>query len=201
MPKIVDHQLRREEILEKCFNLFAKHGYSALTMREIAQNLKVSTGTLYHYFDSKKTLFEAMFRWIAHRDAMIAKDFISKEKGDLKMKITLLEQFLLNHSQNLTNALVIASDFLRTQESRDSLFLTEIIESYVTLIQTEIGIEDQIQAKAVFSFIIGNLLYGSLDSSFNIKTGISFLSLIHLIPSFIENLPNMMHLLDSNTKV
>ncbi len=197
MPKIVDHQLRREEILEKCFNLFAQHGYSALTMREIAQNLGVSTGTLYHYFDGKKTLFEAMFRWVSQRDAKIAKDKISSQTGDIHVKILLLQEFLLDHSQDLTNALVIASDFLRTQDVKESAFLSEIIESYVGLIQNEMGVNDHTQAQAIFSFIIGNLLFKSLDSGFNLKQGMNFLNLIHLIPLFGEKIPNLMNLLET----
>ncbi|MGB6015410.1 MAG: helix-turn-helix domain-containing protein, partial [Nodosilinea sp.] len=48
MPKIVDHDQYRREILDQCFDLFAEKGYAALTMRQIAQELGVSTGTLYH---------------------------------------------------------------------------------------------------------------------------------------------------------
>ena len=58
MPKIVDHEQYRKELLGKCFDLFAQKGYGSITMRQIAQGLGVSTGTLYHYFPSKQALFE-----------------------------------------------------------------------------------------------------------------------------------------------
>ncbi|PLZ35065.1 TetR family transcriptional regulator, partial [Fischerella thermalis WC542] len=57
MPKIVDHEQYRKELLMKSFDLFAQKGYAAITMRDIAKELGVSTGTLYHYFSNKKALF------------------------------------------------------------------------------------------------------------------------------------------------
>ncbi len=60
MPKIVDHDRYRKELLVNSFDLFAEKGYAAITMRQVAQGLGVSTGTLYHYFPSKEVLFEQL---------------------------------------------------------------------------------------------------------------------------------------------
>ena len=40
MPKLVDHVSYRKSLLVRCFDLFAERGYSALTMRQIAEALK-----------------------------------------------------------------------------------------------------------------------------------------------------------------
>ncbi|MFM8003959.1 MAG: TetR/AcrR family transcriptional regulator, partial [Dolichospermum sp.] len=42
MPKIVNHEQYRKELLSKCFDLFAEKGYAAITMRQISAGLKVS---------------------------------------------------------------------------------------------------------------------------------------------------------------
>ncbi|AFY60716.1 TetR/AcrR family transcriptional regulator [Synechococcus sp. PCC 6312] len=68
MPKIVDHDQYRRELLNQCFDLFAEQGYAALTMRQIAQALGVSTGTLYHYFSSKEDLFEQLVADMVEQD-------------------------------------------------------------------------------------------------------------------------------------
>ena len=60
MPKIVDRERYRNELLDRCFSLFTDPGYAAISMRQIAERLGVSTGTLYHYFDSKQAIFEKM---------------------------------------------------------------------------------------------------------------------------------------------
>ncbi len=67
MPKIVDHDQYRKTLLDRAFDLFAEKGY-AITMRQIAQGLGVSTGTLYHYFPSKEALFEQLVIELAERD-------------------------------------------------------------------------------------------------------------------------------------
>ena len=72
MPKIVDHSAHREELLGKAFVLFADKGYSALSMRQLAQGLGVSTGSLYHYFPSKDAIFEQMVTWLTERDILQA---------------------------------------------------------------------------------------------------------------------------------
>ena len=42
MPKIVNHTEYREELLEKCFELFARSGFQSVTMREIGKKLGIS---------------------------------------------------------------------------------------------------------------------------------------------------------------
>lgn len=68
MPKVVDHEAYRAELLERCVDAFARHGYAALTMRKIASELGVSTGTLYHYFDSKEALFAGVVELVSRRN-------------------------------------------------------------------------------------------------------------------------------------
>jgi AcrR family transcriptional regulator len=192
MPKIVDHVKRREDILAQCFTLFAKYGYSALTMRQIAQHLNVSTGTLYHYFESKQILFEAMFRWIAQNDSRKAKEEIRGDSEDLSEKIISLQNFIINHHKSLSSLLVIATDYIRTSDVDPYVFVKEIFGEYLTLIQEQIGIQDAHQAQSLFTYILGNLLYKTLDPSFDMVKGMSFLNLIHLLPNFIESLPSVM---------
>lgn len=68
MPKIVDRKQYRKELLSKCFDLFAQKGYASITMRQIAQGLGVSTGTLYHYFPSKEALFYQLVEELTQQD-------------------------------------------------------------------------------------------------------------------------------------
>jgi AcrR family transcriptional regulator len=50
---------RRALLLERATELFAEHGYDALSMSQIAREAKISKALLYHYFPSKSRLFEA----------------------------------------------------------------------------------------------------------------------------------------------
>ncbi|NRA44612.1 MAG: TetR/AcrR family transcriptional regulator [Oligoflexales bacterium] len=46
MPKIVDHEQMRKELLTQSFHYFAYQGYKGVTMRSLAKALDISTGTL-----------------------------------------------------------------------------------------------------------------------------------------------------------
>lgn len=50
---------RRELLLERATALFARHGYDGLSMSQLAREAQISKALLYHYFPSKRRLFEA----------------------------------------------------------------------------------------------------------------------------------------------
>ncbi len=48
-------------IVNSAMTLFAQNGYAHTTTRKIAQQAGISTGLMYHYFDSKENLLHAVF--------------------------------------------------------------------------------------------------------------------------------------------
>jgi len=54
----------RARILASACRCFARSGYSHTSNRDIAREAGVTTGALYHYFDSKAELFAAVHRWV-----------------------------------------------------------------------------------------------------------------------------------------
>ena len=52
MPKIVDHDARRREIVEALLRIADRDGLQAATSRAIATELGVATGSLWHYFQN-----------------------------------------------------------------------------------------------------------------------------------------------------
>jgi AcrR family transcriptional regulator len=51
---------RRRQLLERATDLFGTHGYDELSMAKIARAAGVSKPLLYHYFPTKRQLFEAV---------------------------------------------------------------------------------------------------------------------------------------------
>ena len=51
---------RRDVILERAADLFAKQGVSATTVREIAEAVGILSGSLYHHFASKDEIVDAI---------------------------------------------------------------------------------------------------------------------------------------------
>lgn len=61
MARIVKKPVvRRNEILDVAERLLAAKGYEQMTMRDIVDELQIAKGTVYHYFDSKAVLLEAL---------------------------------------------------------------------------------------------------------------------------------------------
>lgn len=58
MPKIVDHQQKKQQIAAVATQLFIDKGYAGCGMREIAASLGISKTQMYHYFASKEVLFQ-----------------------------------------------------------------------------------------------------------------------------------------------
>jgi AcrR family transcriptional regulator len=51
---------RRRQLLARATELFATHGYDELSMAKLAREAGISKPLLYHYFPSKRDLFEAV---------------------------------------------------------------------------------------------------------------------------------------------
>lgn len=62
MPKIVDHDARRRELVEAARRAILRVGLEAATMQEIAKEASFSTGVLAHYFADKSAILSAAHR-------------------------------------------------------------------------------------------------------------------------------------------
>lgn len=64
MPKVIDHDERRREIVEVAKRIILKGGFEAATMRSIATEAGFANGALKHYFPGKDSIVAATFESI-----------------------------------------------------------------------------------------------------------------------------------------
>lgn len=57
---VAEHAARRDEILDAAQRLILTAGYERLTVQDILNDLQISKGAFYHYFDSKPAVIEAL---------------------------------------------------------------------------------------------------------------------------------------------
>lgn len=119
MPKIVDHDQYREELLKSCYDLFAEKGYSSITMRQIAAELGVSTGTLYHYFSSKQAILEQLLIVMGTRDVEEARRRTATS-GSFEERLKIFFEFFLDNQANFQKMLLLSVDFLRHSDMSGS---------------------------------------------------------------------------------
>ena len=60
-------ELRRQEIVDAAFDLFAEQGYHATGIADIAKRLRMSHGTFYRYFESKRDILDHVVEEVTRR--------------------------------------------------------------------------------------------------------------------------------------
>ena len=61
----MDHvEDKRQAILDATLRLISKNGFHGTAMSKVAQEARVSTGIIYHYFDSKNDLMNELYKHI-----------------------------------------------------------------------------------------------------------------------------------------
>lgn len=53
---------RKQEIMQAALELFVSKGYAATKITDIAKRANISTGLMFHYFESKENLYEELVR-------------------------------------------------------------------------------------------------------------------------------------------
>jgi AcrR family transcriptional regulator len=88
MPKIVDHEQRRDEIALIACRVVAQYGFEQATIVRIARAAGCTTGMIAHYFDTKQDIIVAALRLILRR---IEERLANADGADL---LTLLSEAL-----------------------------------------------------------------------------------------------------------
>lgn len=158
MPKIVDHDKRRLEILNSAFSLFASSGYHGVSVRQIAKSIGMTTGMLYHYFPSKPELFTALVNVQQQKQISDFHTFLSNNTSG-QMALLL---FVKQERQSMQDLLSIAVDFHRVHPEIE---LSNLLTPYEQAISEALSISLP-QAKQLFSSVLGELVRGLLGETF-----------------------------------
>lgn len=91
MPKLVDREQRRREILEVTWRLMATRGADAATMREIAREAGYANGALAPYFANKDELVEAAYVYVFDRTNERIQTAVAGKRGLAALRAFLVE--------------------------------------------------------------------------------------------------------------
>ncbi len=102
MTRIVkEPEIRRNEILDAAERLLVTRGYERMAIRDLVDELQIAKGTVYHYFDSKQALLEALIErmgdQIEQRAIQIARDPELSALEKLLHHFAAIEQWKLGH--------------------------------------------------------------------------------------------------------
>lgn len=103
-PRRQQAEERREQILDAALRVFSQKGYAGASIRDIAREVGVTEGLLYHYFESKEKLMHACWKersWHSHVERILgAADGVPVEKV-LKDIVQDFLETLQEHSSNI----------------------------------------------------------------------------------------------------
>ncbi|CAH0992001.1 HTH-type transcriptional regulator BetI [Sinobacterium norvegicum] len=91
MPKIVDHDQRRNEIAEVTLRVIQRSGVDGATFRSIAEEGGFSRGVVPHYFKDKEQLIRFVFEWVANKTLdQIELQIAEKSPGLARLRYSLV---------------------------------------------------------------------------------------------------------------
>ncbi|MEN8723336.1 MAG: TetR/AcrR family transcriptional regulator [Alphaproteobacteria bacterium] len=94
MPKFVNHEEKRRELIIEAMNLVASEGYEATSMRRIAGAAGCTTGTLTHYFPDRASILIAMLRYVHEQATKRMQDCLDDEAAPKEQLTAVLREAL-----------------------------------------------------------------------------------------------------------
>lgn len=164
MPKKINHEQYRLQLAQQAVGLFSQYGYSGLGMRQIAKQLGISKGALYHYFPSKRALFHTCTQLVTHLDnnKQLA-NVDSLAPVTLYDKIHTLINIFRELEPEFPGEMSLLLDYLRGRTSQDiakdpSMQLAN--QRYDSLVKHFVNEKD---SKPVLCLLLGTLLLRYFD--------------------------------------
>lgn len=138
MPKHIDHEQRKKEILYAALDVFAHEGYKDTNLGLIASSCGLSRTTVYQYFKDKSQIFH--FAVKNTTDTMFEK-YSSKEWDEIQdpsRKLSLVLNDILDtadgHEREIVNLVMVLKDIdgdlydtIKRRTAKLTLFLSRMI--------------------------------------------------------------------------
>lgn len=95
----------RQRIIKSAVGLFARFGYHKTTVSEIAQVAGVTTGALFHHFNSKEDLLNAVVEWLS-RGIHAYSEHLKKETKPSFATISDMLRLMCSHYEKYPEATI-----------------------------------------------------------------------------------------------
>ena len=122
---------KRAQILQAAVRVFARQGYEATRVGDVAKDAGVAYGLVYHYFGSKEAVLEAVFREAWGR--LLAAVALAEETGeDASEQLTLVVKIVLRTWRDDPDLVrLLVREITRSPHIQDEL--DEIAQAFASL--------------------------------------------------------------------
>ncbi len=83
MPRIVDHDQRRQDLAEVAMNIVAQEGIEAMTIANVAAKSGYSTGVINHYYSNKRQMLLHTYKNTVDQARTRLEKLVSQEPPDI----------------------------------------------------------------------------------------------------------------------
>ncbi|MGO3151170.1 MAG: TetR/AcrR family transcriptional regulator [Galactobacter sp.] len=175
MPKIVDHGLRRKELMDSAWRVIARRGLSGATMREVAAEAGFANGALKPYFPSKRDLMSATYSHVFERTNERVSAVVARRRGFAAV-LAFAREVLPLDQERLDEARAVIAFW---QEAMMDPALADAHEDSIDIWRgwlgdwlrqaqedgaTRVGFEISVAVPTLLSFLLGAQVRACLDS-------------------------------------
>ena len=122
-----------ERVLKAASRLFARHGYAAVSMRQIAGEVDLQAGALYNHFETKQTILRALL--VSHMENLIAEIEQQPEIADPKDALEAFTRFHIQYHIDRPEEVFIAYMELRNLEPGPYREVTVLRQKYERILR------------------------------------------------------------------
>jgi TetR/AcrR family transcriptional regulator, fatty acid metabolism regulator protein len=125
---------KRRMILDAAIRVFARRGFHACRVSDVADEAGVAYGLVYHYFDSKEEILDTLFteRWQVMLDAI--REIDEKQEVTARDKLYMVASFIIDsyrHEPDLMKVIIV--EVTRAANSFGRAHLEIIREAYAMI--------------------------------------------------------------------
>jgi len=123
MPKIVDKEAKKLEILDAAMKVFAEKGFANTKMLDISGRAHIGKGTIYEYFSSKDDIFEYVFiHFMKTMEASVTDALHCSETPEEKIRCMFMNwaNMVVQHSSDIMEVMLdFWAEAVRKKDERE----------------------------------------------------------------------------------
>ncbi|SMF51724.1 TetR/AcrR family transcriptional regulator [Pseudobacteriovorax antillogorgiicola] len=157
---------KKLQILDGCFEHFARHGYHGLSMRRLAQKLGFTTGALYHHYRSKSELFCDLVSFHSKGDIAALHNHLENQGSYIEQASALVD-FLEERQLYFRKMIMIVLDLQRERGMGQGIDaarrrVTSALQQYREFLRQELDLSEP-ESQGLLSLIIGTFVQKEID--------------------------------------
>ena len=170
MPKIINKEAKKLEIIQAAMKVFAQKGFANTKMSDIAEAAKIGKGTIYEYFKSKDEIFEYVFtHFMESMETVVAKSIFKITDPVEKIRTIFLSwaEMTSSHSNDFVEIMLdFWAEAVRNKDSKKLgiINLDKMYEEFRIVIKSILDEGVRLgKFKSVDTYLTASLMLGAMD--------------------------------------